>query len=715
LAHDAENRRTFNYTCDTSLGIVRSATDADHVITRSYDFDPFGRNTKITESGGGLTRNTTTTYYDAARQIVVRSDLNNPTDATSGGGLVQSTWYDQLGRVRLTSDPSGATAQTRYFTPAGSGNSYRLTSNPYITGSESTAGWTRTKFDTNGRPVEVQHFTGSISALPSPWGGNGSSTGSVNTSYYTNIATTTDEAGVGRTSYVDGLGRLTHVAENGIGAKTYYSYDTLDNLTNVTPAAGQSRTFTYSSMRRLTSAYNPESGTTSYTYDANGNLSTRTQGGIGTSYLYNELDQITGKNYGDYNSPHPTPWVSYSYNKGWLTVVSAGSTVYRYTGSDGLFDGLGRVTNSSQTTNGTLYNFHYTYNLADGITSTTLPSGRVVNTTYDSAGRPNTVRSTPLGGTQTTYVSSASYATHGALSQIAMGNGITETTSFNARLQPVSIQAGNLLTLGYSFSPSQNNGNVQTQTITRPGVGSWTQTYGYDGVNRLTSANESGTGSWTESYGYDLVGNRWTASRTGLPTLTNETPQGQSWYLPNNQIGGQISGWTYDGAGNLTAIGGVSRGYTYDAENRMIIATVNGSTANYSYDGDGRRVRKITPSATTTYVYDAAGQLAAEYSNATSNPGTEYVTADHLGSTRLVTDGNGATTKCYDYIPYGEEIPNGYAGRTASCFGPMATYPASPDILSQKFTSKERDAETGLDYFGARLLLRSAGTIHERG
>jgi len=29
-------------------------------------------------------------------------------------------------------------------------------------------------------------------------------------------------------------------------------------------------------------------------------------------------------------------------------------------------------------------------------------------------------------------------------------------------------------------------------------------------------------------------------------------------------------------------------------------------------------------------------------------------------------------------------------------------YPASPDVLSEKFTAKERDAETGLDYFDAR-------------
>jgi YD repeat-containing protein len=38
----------------------------------------------------------------------------------------------------------------------------------------------------------------------------------------------------------------------------------------------QSRTFHYSSLSRLTSATNPESGTVSYQYDNNGNLTLKT-------------------------------------------------------------------------------------------------------------------------------------------------------------------------------------------------------------------------------------------------------------------------------------------------------------------------------------------------------------------------------------------------------------------------------------------------------
>ena len=105
------------------------------------------------------------------------------------------------------------------------------------------------------------------------------------------------------------------------------------------------------------------------------------------------------------------------------------------------------------------------------------PSHRTVTTTYDGAGRPSQV-SGFLSGTSTNYVCEPSvptncvlYAAHGAVQQLPMGNGVTETTTFNTRLQPTQIQANGLstalLTVGYSYGSTSNNGNVQAQTITR--------------------------------------------------------------------------------------------------------------------------------------------------------------------------------------------------------------------------------------------------------
>jgi RHS repeat-associated protein len=55
----------------------------------------------------------------------------------------------------------------------------------------------------------------------------------------------------------------------------------------------------------------------------------------------------------------------------------------------------------------------------------------------------------------------------------------------------------------------------------------------------------------------------------------------------------------------------------------------------------------------------------------------------------------------HDYTPFGEEIPGGYAGRGTEWGG--------YDAVNQKFTAKERDAETGLDYFGARYMSSAQG------
>jgi RHS repeat-associated protein len=298
----------------------------------------------------------------------------------------------------------------------------------------------------------------------------------------------------------------------------------------------------------------------------------------------------------------------------------------------------------------------------------------------------------------------------------------------NTRLQLTQIVYAPGLTLNYYYCPggvptgcASNNGNLQQQDISRT-VGStnyaWTQTYVYDQLDRLTQASESGTGSWSESYGYDPFGNRWAFGQSGLPTpVSAETPTGQNWYNPaTNQLTGTSAptGWGYaDGRGNVTAIGGMLRSFTYDAENRLATSTVNGVGTTNTYDGDGRRVMKSGQNGTpyTYYVYDALGQLAAEYSSTgPTSSGTIFLAEDHLGSTRQTSDSNGNNQQCHDYKPFGEDLQQGTGGRT-TCYPASANpaYPSLPDVQAMKFTGKERDAETGMDYFGARHLSGGQG------
>ncbi len=112
-----------------------------------------------------------------------------------------------------------------------------------------------------------------------------------------------------------------------------------------------------------------------------------------------------------------------------------------------------------------------------------------------------------------------------------------------------------------------------------------------------------------------------------------------------------------------------------------------------------------TNASTTTYVYDARGMLAAEYSTAPpGDTGTTYLLTDHLGSTRLVTTASGSPLHRFDYGAFGEELSNlGLGNRNL-----MASYSLS-SVPTVKFTGKERDVETGLDYFGARYFSGAQG------
>jgi RHS repeat-associated protein len=81
-----------------------------------------------------------------------------------------------------------------------------------------------------------------------------------------------------------------------------------------------------------------------------------------------------------------------------------------------------------------------------------------------------------------------------------------------------------------------------------------------------------------------------------------------------------------------------------------------------------------------------------------------WIVADHLGTPRMIFDESGslANVSRHDYLPFGEELTGQIGGRTT-----QQDY--AGDSTRQKFTEKERDAETGLDYFGARYYVSTQG------
>ena len=216
--------------------------------------------------------------------------------------------------------------------------------------------------------------------------------------------------------------------------------------------------------------------------------------------------------------------------------------------------------------------------------------------------------------------------------------------------------------------------------------------------------------AWSESYGYDRWGNRWVSANSGYSLLfvvpTAGDQFGANNRLVKQQNGTLLPGVPYDNAGNLISHPQMGT-MTYDGENRLVGATSGTPlrTSSYEYDGEGKRVKRTVGGDTTLYVYDAFGMLAAA-AGAGAAAATKYLTVDHLGSTRLVTDGAGGMAKCYDYMPFGEPLTIG----RPSCFAAdgYQQYPAG-DKLTLRFTGQVRDEGTGLDYFGARYLSGGMG------
>jgi RHS repeat-associated protein len=190
-----------------------------------------------------------------------------------------------------------------------------------------------------------------------------------------------------------------------------------------------------------------------------------------------------------------------------------------------------------------------------------------------------------------------------------------------------------------------------------------------------------------ESYTYDSFGNM--------------QQSGNFSFVQTYTAANRLSGWSYDASGNLLN-DGLGNNYTYDSEGRT--STVAGYS--YVYDAQGDRVSKVG-SAVIDHVYFAGRELARLAGGQWSDliygasgllaevPGTQtgspvYRMTDYLGSAVGTMDSNGVLLSSSDYAPFGQLFVGG------------STDP-------YQFTGKERDAESGKDYFGARYYASSMG------
>jgi RHS repeat-associated protein len=511
----------------------------------------------------------------------------------------------------------------------------------------------------------------------------------------------------------DALGNMICVEQHGDASGTGCSSSTSSDATS----PWRVRRFTYDSLSRLLSSKNPESGTISYQYDPDSNVSSKTDArGITITYGYDPNHRLTQKSYSDGSSP-----VSFFYDSypGVSSDNSIGRIVHESNNINAAeffsYDPLGRIKSQNNWTPSspsiTANPITAQYDDASNLTSLTYPDGRTVTTGYSAAGRMTSVKvgtfsyyTVPQGADPTTW----GYWPTGAMNRGTYGNGVIETTGYNKRLQVSSIADAKGSTTffsksyGYYDSAGHDNGDILSIADTLSGTRN--QTYSYDSLNRVISGAQADN-SFNVTYHYDPWGNMTESGTSSFQPLFD----GNNRMVPLGGCTPNLSAYCFDTAGDLLK-DNQGHAYTYDVEAR--IKTVDGSVASYTYGPDGSRVRKDANGTAMEYIYFAGNVIAEK--NVTTGAWTDYIfghgkrmakdtslngTAaqyyqdDHLGTTRIMTDSAGNKIMDCTFNAFGEQI---------SC---------SPDNASNhyRYTGKERDAESGLDDFGARYYSSTMG------
>jgi len=222
-----------------------------------------------------------------------------------------------------------------------------------------------------------------------------------------------------------------------------------------------------------------------------------------------------------------------------------------------------------------------------------------------------------------------------------------------------------------------------------PGVGTWTRHYAYDGAsNRLLSTSVPGDpagGPYGAAYGYDAHGNMTTMPH--LPSM----------------------GWDFKDQLQTSNFGGGGSVYfLYDAAGQRVrkVWEHSGLIEERIYVGGFEVYRKSAASTGTVmlerqtlHVMDGVKRIAlVETTTADTSLGgafqpstvTRFQLGNHLGSAVLEVDETGAVISYEEYHPFGT---TSYSSGTGA---------AQVSLKRYRYTGKEKDAETGLYYHGAR-------------
>lgn len=611
------------------FGQIIAITDqAGH--TTGYGYDAVGRITGITYPTGDEQNWLPKTFaYDFVAGAERGIAANHWRRTTTTGNATAATYFDALLRPVLSDSSIGASVQASVLTtydskgqktfsayPSASALNFTLT--PAAAGIKGTA----TTYDALERIIQVRQDSelGALTSSTAYLSGTRQQVtdpkGNVTTTSYQVFDSPGYDApiqvqvptGITQTIARDVYGNPLAITQSGL-----YGATETDTVT---------KTLVYDAYHRLCRTTEPESGSKVMGYDSANNLAWSVSGATlsNDGSCHPELAQSAGVTKRTYDAmnrlttilpPSGTQSTSYGYDAvGRMTCAVTSGTCSPISGTSiwsATYNFRGMLTGESlQLTGQNAWGMGYAHDAYGSLSLIHYPDGENVSYAPDALGR-----ATRAGG----YATGIGYFPNGQIAQLAYGNGTTYVAEQNARqlLRNFSYGAGSTVQLSEDISYDAN-GNIST--VADLAGGPRAKSFGYDTLNRLTSANAAGL--WgTQAYTYDALNNLRTL-QTGSQTSTYN-------YDPTNKLASISSGGTtltsylYDSRGNVT--GKNATNLVFDQKNQL--TQITGSDT-YAYDASGRRVSKTVGGVTTYYFYSQAGQLLYQVEPA-ANKATNFV------------------------------------------------------------------------------------------
>jgi len=458
-----------------------------------------------------------------------------------------------------------------------------------------------------------------------------------------------------KTRVFDALNRLWKDI-GAINQTTTYAYDANGNLTSIDGpldniTANDVRTYSYDALNRLATMVDPSGsggGTTTYSYNGLDQLAAgqdpRT---LVTTYSYDGLNNLNQQASPDTGTTLNT----YDAAGNLLTQTDAKGQLTSYT-----YDALNRVTSITYQ-GGVVHTYQYDQGVnGKGRLTTIIEPASTTQYAYDQKGRL-TGETRIINGVA--YTTGYSYDTVGRMTGLIYPGGRTVTYTLDSlgRVSQIATTKGSttqtvLSGVAYRpFGPIQSfafgNGQTYTRGFDQDGrtasytLGNQSFAVGYDAASRIASINENGNPPNSNTYTYDNLDRLLQAVLPGTPFAYSYDAVGNRL---TKTVGAATDTYTYSGTSNRlsTITGGANRSYGYDANGS---ATGDGLNT-FGYDTRGRLTQAISAIGATTYQVNSVGQRVRK----TNTQGDTVYHYDAQG--RLIAESNtsGQIQKEYIYL-----------------------------------------------------------------